>query len=361
MVRKPQLKEINIFPRKPSAKGFLSSFLFLAILICSYPSWLKAADTQDQDSAKTIKARSSETTGLVDAKSSENTNPDDKSDVKKMVLKIMVVNPSSKFQQKYPLKAALPAEILPQHIISKEDLQIAFDADKSAYYLTQEVLLDPGQSVVKTIVVEDIWLIPQDQLNGISQEAAKLMERVEGTGYESKARLLIQNTEVLLTQIFESQNDSKLTPDQHISVFHENKQKLKEIELDLVALRRLVFEATGDHSIMKLGDGESASMGFIGKGFKPELISRNLKGAIPASVAWKIIFIILVFIGLAVVAFYFIWYLQLKSLEDQKKKAEKIKKKETTEEILFKELIENSQTKINPSPSGPKFDDTKPR
>ncbi len=261
-------------------------------------------------------------------------------DMKKLVLKIMIVNPSPKHQQKYPIKAALPAEIEPRHILSKEDLQVAYDAENGNYYLTQEVILDPGQSVVKTIEVEDVWRISTDTLKGLSEEAAGLMKKMQGTTYEEKARLLVQNTEVLLTQIYESQDDPKMTPQQHIELFHDNKQKLKEIELDLVALRRLVFDSTGEKGITKSGEGAAGSFGFLGAGFRANDLGKNLSGAIPGWVAWRIIFVI---IGLLIVAtgvFYGIWVSQLRKIEQNKPESSSTKFTQRSTEALFQDVLD---------------------
>lgn len=262
-------------------------------------------------------------------------------DVKKLILKIMIVNPSSKHQQKYPIKAALPSEIEPQHILSKEDLQVAFDSENGSYFLTQEVILDPGQSIVKTIEVEDIWRVSTETLTGLSEEAAGLMKKMQGTAYEEKARLLVQNTEVLLTQIYESQDDPNATPQEHIELFHENKRKIKEIELDLVALRRLVFEATGEKGIIKSGEGATGSFGFLGAGFRAEELAKNLSGAIPGWVAWRIIFVILGFLVLAAAVFYGIWAYQLQKLDQSKQgKSGATKFTPRSTEAIFQDVLD---------------------
>lgn len=90
-------------------------------------------------------------------------------------------------------------------MIEKDGLSISYDSAEETYYATQEVEIDPGQSIVKTIMIEDVWRISEEELIGVSEEAKTLFLKLQGSDYESKARLLISNIEVLLTQIYELQ------------------------------------------------------------------------------------------------------------------------------------------------------------
>ena len=287
---------------------------------------------------------------------------EDEGEKKELVLKIMIVNPSKQHKQVYPMKAYLPEEIQPKHILSKEDLEIGFDADKNTYYVTKQLELDPGQSVVKTIKVEDIWRIPDKQLKDISEEASQLFKKVEGTSYEEKARLLLSNMEVLLTQIYELQNDATMTPEEHISAYRENKSKLREIELDMIALRRLVFQAATGKSTLGGNAGTGAGAGFLGAAFNPETVSKENKGSLPEWVAWRVIFMILGFLALGANSFYLIWNRQLSALEARKKlEASKQKPQTIFEDVLGNVTVENTTDKIIIPTSAKPQPSTKPK
>ena len=239
-----------------------------------------------------------------------------------IVLKMMIVNPSDKYKQTFPMKAYLPAEVQPEHIIDKGDLELGYDPEKKAYYVKQDVELDPGASVVKQIRLEDVWMIPEDKLNSLAQDARQLFGKLRKTEYEERGRLLLSNVEVLLTQVFERQNDKTVTPAEHISFYRENQQKIRDIELDIVALRRLLEKASGDTGLSGKGS-QNAGVGFFGSAPEDQKELLKSDGGIPAWVAWRIIFGILGFLGFVTLGFYLTWQYQLRMARNKMRKAPK--------------------------------------
>ena len=234
-----------------------------------------------------------------------------------LIFKMMIVNPSEKFKQTYPMKAYLPEEVLPEHILERDGLQIAYDANKKTYYVTEEVELDPGQSVIKSIQIKDVWFVPVERMDTVSQEAQELFEKLKSTRFESKARLLMNNIETLLLQIFESQMDKTVTPEEHISVFRDNKDKLRDVEMDLMAMRRFVVSTGGE-----LGPGfgkEGGGMWSFLSGADSGLGKAG--GAIPAGMVWRIIFLIVSFTGVMSLVFFWIWQKQLQITDQRRRKA----------------------------------------
>ncbi len=235
---------------------------------------------------------------------------------KLITLKMMIVNPSDKYKQTYPMKAYLPEEVQPEHIYDKGDLELGYDPEKKAYYVSQEVELDPGQSVVKAIQIKDIWVIPDPEMKNLATEARDLFKKLKGTALEERGKLLVNNVEVLLTQIFERQNDETVTPEQHISIYRDNREKVRDIQLDLVALRRLVASTSEG----LFGKGNAGSLPF-GSSWNKEAAEKAKGGGIPAWVAWRIIFGILAFLGLITFGFYWTWQTQVLLTHKRNKKA----------------------------------------
>ncbi len=52
-----------------------------------------------------------------------------------IILKVVAVNPSKEQNQKADVKAYLPKEIQPEHILDKEDLEISYDTQQGSYYV----------------------------------------------------------------------------------------------------------------------------------------------------------------------------------------------------------------------------------
>lgn len=248
-----------------------------------------------------------------------------------IVLKLMVVNPSQKYEQTFPLKAYLPEEVKPEFILESKDLELGYDAERGAHYVEAELLLQPGESIVKAIKIKDIWFIPNVRLNEYTLEARDLMDKIRGSNYEERARLLMLNIETLLLQVYESQIDKSLTPDEHIAVFRDNKKKIRDVEMDLMVMRRFLASTGGDLSVSKAnGEGSSSPLPSFLNGMESQTLQDDSDGAaqkVAPAVLWRIVFIILIFLG--VVCLFFMWMLQaqMKTNKMRKKQAEAEKAK----------------------------------
>ena len=251
-----------------------------------------------------------------------------------LVLKMMIVNPSDQYKQIFSLKAYLPEEVVPEYIVDKGDLDLGYDAEKKAYYVMKEIEMEPGQSVVKAIQIQDVWLIPEKDMERLSGEAKDLYGKLKGTAYEEQGRLLMSNVEVLLTQIFEKQNDETATPEEHISIYRDNKRKIRDVELDLVSLRRFVSESAK-------GSGSGLPLPFKGTTWNQDA-AKAAGGDIPAWVAWRIIFGILIFLGLISFGFYWTWQRQIRLMQ-KNRRAEKQPERVNLDD-LFDQTLKGSDT-----------------
>lgn len=242
-------------------------------------------------------------------------------EIKSLVLKIMVVNPSTKYKQTYPMKAYLPEEVKEEHILEKEDFEIGYDSEKKAYYISKEVELEPGASVVKAVRVQDIWFIAEEKLDALSEEARDTFEKLQETEYADQGRLLMNNIEVLLMQIVERQNDKGMTPNEHISLYRENKRKLLDIEMDLMAMRR--FLASAGEGLMGNSQGKGGRL--------PNLFGKLTGGVsskssvVPVVVMWRIVFIILIFLGIASLLFILVFQHHIRLLFSRRQLMEAVR------------------------------------
>lgn len=252
-----------------------------------------------------------------------------------IVLKLMIVNPSDKYKQTYPLKAYLPEEVTAENVLKKDDLDVGYDADKKAYYVTKEVELKPGETLVKSIEIKDIWRVSEKEMQSFSEDAHELNKKLAGTKFADQGKLLLNNIEVMLLQVFERQNDESMTPEEHISIFRENKQRLRDIEMDLMSLRRLVVASGGGTDGFSLGfhSGKSANGKDLNGRLTPwNMSDKDLKemqnhpsgGAIPALIAWRIIFGIITFLGFISGMFLWTWQWQVRSSIKNRKKETKV-------------------------------------
>jgi hypothetical protein len=126
--------------------------------------------------------------------------------------------------------------------------------------------------------MKDIWTVSATDMESLRQETDKTMKLLESTDFRDRANFLKQSIESKLQQIEESQKVSAVNPERHISLYRDNVRLVEAIKADLVVARSLLAQA------------------------KP----------IPPVAVWRLIMIIVAFLGVIGFSSYFIWQMQSK-------------------------------------------------
>lgn len=200
-----------------------------------------------------------------------------------ITLKITVVNPSSE-KQVVPVKVYLPIEVKPQDILYKEDLEVAYDAQLGSYYVFREYEMAPSDVLEKEIEINDIWVIPDVEIETLRQESKRLKTSADKTPVAQSINVICAGIDKKLDDITKMQATSATNPPQHISDYRYCAELLKGIKNDLSQARTMLAQA----------------------GTKPTL----------AATIWKIIIFIIVFLGLLGLSFYLIWQRQAGLMKD---------------------------------------------
>lgn len=198
-----------------------------------------------------------------------------------IVMRAAVVNPSSVQKRKVPFRFLLPKEIKPEHVVDMGELEIAYDAQAGAYYVFKEYELEPKQTVLVEIEMQDVWKISQTEIDVLRDEAVKLAKVLSLTDYAERGSYLKDTIETKLAQIEETQRIINPNPGGYISDYRDNLKLLDQVKADLAAAKSLVAEA------------------------------RNIQPI----VTWRLIFIIVGFLGLLGIALFVIWHIQMKSMD----------------------------------------------
>ena len=205
-----------------------------------------------------------------------------------IILKVIAVNPSKMEKQKVQVKAYLPKEVKPEDLTDKSDLDIAYDNQQGSYYVFGEYELKPGEVVEKTIEMSDIWVIPASEIESLRQESDKTCKMLENTDFKDRMAFLKQSMDVKLADIERRQKVPAVSPEKHISDYRENEKLLESVKADLVVARSLLAQA------------------------KP----------VPPAHVWKLIVVIVIFLGVIGGSSFLIWQAQIKAIDtsaDQKK------------------------------------------
>ena len=203
-----------------------------------------------------------------------------------IVLKAAAVNPSPDTAKEVEISIPLPKEVRPEHIISLGDLQIDFDSQSNVYYVHKKFTIPPKGSIVREIEIADVWTIKNEELVSIQEEAERLWIICKNSQFAAQATFLKNNIDSRLNQIIQSQKSEPLNPQEHISDYRKNVDRLEEVKADL------------------------ESLGQVASQVKP----------ISAKTIWQLIIFVLSFLAIVAVAFIFIWRRYLKAPEIEKLK-----------------------------------------
>ncbi|MDO8536203.1 MAG: hypothetical protein Q7S30_04265 [Candidatus Omnitrophota bacterium] len=221
-----------------------------------------------------------------------------------IVLKVFAANPSKTEKQPVAVKAYLPKEIKPEDVVDRGDLEIAYDNQQGSYYVYGEYQLDPGQTLDRDVEMHDIWQVPAQEMESIRSEADKTSKLLENTDFRERMNFLKQSIDSKLKEIEARQSVPAVNPERHISNYRDNVKLLESVKADLVVLRSLLAQAKG----------------------------------LPATAVWRLILIIVSFLGVIGAGSYLIWQRQMKLVEIPA--AEAKKKEETKADAEKGEKIE---------------------
>ncbi|MGE5279664.1 MAG: hypothetical protein ACM3L6_02830 [Deltaproteobacteria bacterium] len=199
-----------------------------------------------------------------------------------IVIRALIVNPSQDSERSVPFKSYLPKEIKPENVVDHGDLELAFDPAEGAYYVYKNYTLAPKETVQVEVELQDVWQIPQQEIDLYREEAKSFARSLMKTDYYERATYLQTSIEGKLTQIEYRQRVVSPTPEGYISDYRENIKLLEAVKADLSAAKSLAVEA---------------------KGIAPML-------------TWKLIVAVVVFLGVLGLIFFFVWQRQIKSLAE---------------------------------------------
>lgn len=199
-----------------------------------------------------------------------------------IVVRAMVVNPSASMKRKVPFRSYLPKEVKPENIVDAADLEVAFDPKEGAYYVFKDYELEPKETVAIEIEMEDVWKISQAEISSLREEVSKVVKILSNTDYYERAVYLKNSIDSKLNQVEYSQAVQNPSPGGYISDYRENLKAIDAVKADLAAAKTLMAEA---------------------KNIAPML-------------TWKLIIVVLVFLGILGLVFFIVWQKQIKSLAE---------------------------------------------
>jgi hypothetical protein len=218
--------------------------------------------------------------------------------------RVAAANPSKIKTQTTQVKVYLPEEVTLKDILDLRGLDVEYDAERGLYYAYKNnVMLAPSQVQMFEIEVEDIWVIPQEEIDDLKVQGYSLLERLKDTQFADRAARIVDNIDVISEEILQSQADETVSRQQHIGVYRQNLEVIAKIKDEIANLEKLIEPAFGPAT--------------------PDIVEKaKLKLDLPTkTTTWLIILVIITFIGLLAGVFFFVWQKQVRGSEDLLKSA----------------------------------------
>ena len=220
--------------------------------------------------------------------------------------RIVVVNPSKIKVQTVKIKKYLPEEVQLKDIMDAGGLDLEYDSEKGIYYAYKnDVALQPGESRVFEVEVEDVWIIPETKITDLKKQVENALPRFKNTEFAARVEEMARTVPAVLEEMLKTQLDETVSREQHIGIYRQNLQTIKRVTEELARLDAMINPMKGTAT--------------------PEVLEKskfkiNLPGK---STTWLIILVIIVFLGLLAGVFFFVWQAQMKSGQDAIKAAAK--------------------------------------
>ncbi len=218
-----------------------------------------------------------------------------------IIMKVLVVNPSETEVKEFAISSPLPPEVRPENILDADGLQVEYDSQAQAYVLTGTVVLKPKESLRRQVTLEDVWVIPPERFSMLRSETDELMQKLSGTPYEGRGRLLAQSIVRHLADIGASQEQTAVSPMEHINRYREDTNALQLVETDLVSLRQLMVMAALEPAAQTILAGTHTASG-----------GAHERGRLSILATWRMIFAVVGLLGFISLSFFLVWQRQLK-------------------------------------------------
>ena len=239
-------------------------------------------------------------------------NEEKKKGVREARFLIEAENPS-KDPKTITVRSPLPKDIKPEDVLEKQEFNVLFDQIQKTYVLEKQDQFTSRELKKYTIVVRDIWFIPDETLDSFQHQTERLLRLLQPTPYEKYANEQGKFVFSLLDEIRKLQAEvaSSLSLEDRIRAYVMNTQKLEVVKAKIRDLQQLFLEIPEKKEdpleklkilIKKLA--EIKNLVLVAMGFTPN-----------KPITWWIIFGIILFLGILSGVFYMSW---LKKLQENK-------------------------------------------
>ena len=182
-----------------------------------------------------------------------------------ITLKAMIVNPNETEAQKVPVELPLPREASKKHVIDlPEGMEIRYDSEQGLYKAVGEMTLGPGEQKSVQVNIQDVWRIPEKEIQFQQGYLKVLMKLLSEGRYADTANNLDESIRSRLDNILVSQRET-VAPSKHMENYRDNLVTFDQAKKDVGFLEKIASEKVDLPAALL--EAESA---YLGKGHNSE-------------------------------------------------------------------------------------------
>jgi hypothetical protein len=237
-------------------------------------------------------------------------------------LKVKVTNPSQTAKLDTPVKFMLPVEVSPRYIIDRGGLDMSYDFEKETFCLYKDVVeLAPAETKEFIVKIQDMWRIAKVEIDALRSHTQNIMVLLEGSEHYDRAKHASDKINANMDMILKSQ-DAKVSATEHIAYYRDNMKLLQAAKEEIADLERLVSQRGTSAGVTVKWPDEAGGGALMQRkrGYEGiDLIAQSIfRGKAPTiATTWKIVFVIIGFIGTIAAIFFSLWYFQIKKKSDK--------------------------------------------
>ncbi len=211
------------------------------------------------------------------------------------------------------MKFYLPQEIKDEDVVNKSGLDIGYDYEKNLFFLYKDnVQFAANEKKIFNPEIKDIWVISDEKLDILIAHTNKMMGVLKDTEYKNAGSFLVEKIISVLNLIKGKQLAPVTNVEQHIGEYRENINSLDEVAKEVAKLEKLVNEAGGSaKSIAQLKHVQIKDLNSsLGEGLESQKNKLQMAGRVifrgkapDFKTVWRVIYSILIFLGLVTLMF----------------------------------------------------------
>ncbi|MDO8488157.1 MAG: hypothetical protein Q7S31_02475 [bacterium] len=181
-----------------------------------------------------------------------------------LVVRTLVVNPSTSIRQQVAIKYYLPYEIVEKDIQSRDpDLEVKYDSEAKKYYVTGNLAMAAADSKILQLEITDLWQLDQAKIDDLRRQATEKDFSFDGTPLFASSVTLKSAIDSSLNRISVLQSQIT-TPQQRITAFRQITVEQASVTQNLAKLEKLSSQAGSAGSLLNsLAGGELLIVGLL--------------------------------------------------------------------------------------------------